>query len=164
MVRCRPRKMTDQQPGSILSTGSSGRRGHRVRSELVAETSAYGVDAGIDRRREANVFPLRTQEQTADQIDVDTKACGIAIDQMVMHAIRRTQWSQRGERPERREAHGVLDVYGARDVGIAERKPAERVRQETSVGVARASAERRHVRDRNRSRRRRRDVMKIAVR
>src|SRR4030088_1227303 len=164
MVRCRPQKTTDQPPGSILSTGSSGRRGDRVRSELVAETSAYGVDDGIDRRREANVFPLRTQEKTADQIDVDAETCRITIDQMIMLGLCRGQQScPSGLEVPRPGSHDVLDGYGARDVSIAERKAAEQVWQKASIGVTRATTKRRHVRDRDRSCRLRRNVMEEIV-
>src|SRR6266404_2862358 len=141
------RRTTEQQPGSILSTGSSD-----ARSELVAETGADGVDVGVNYRRETDVFPLRAQEQAADQVDVDTQARGIAIDQMIVLGVVRGQWLQRGEYPEYRSTHGVRNQDRAGDVGVAERETAEEIRQETSERIRRPATECRHVRNRDRRR------------
>jgi hypothetical protein len=53
----------------------------RVRSELIADTGSYGIDGGINRGCEADVFPLTAQEQTADEIDVNAEASSVAVDQ-----------------------------------------------------------------------------------
>lgn len=58
-----------------------------ARSEFVTQTGAHGVDVGVDLGCEADIFPLRTQEQAADQIDIDTEAGRVAIDQVIVHGI-----------------------------------------------------------------------------
>src|SRR6266851_916134 len=156
---------TLQQSKAILSTGSPASfRGH-VRSEFVAQATAHGVDIHLSGRGKADVFPLGTQEQTADQIDIDTQTCRIAIDQMVMLGHGRTQeswgesrrvcWPRGGD---------VQHGYGTADVRVAERKPAEQVWQEAFVGVTGASAECRHVRDRDCGLRCCCDLVKVMIR
>src|ERR1700675_449753 len=88
-------KATLQQSRAILSTGRPARCRGRLRSELVAQAAAHGVDIYLSDIREADVFPLGTQEQTADQIDVDPQACRIAIQQLIVLSIRRAAESWR---------------------------------------------------------------------
>ena len=53
---------TDQQAGSRLSTRPRATRA-AYRSELIAETELERVDIGVDGGSEADVLPLRPQEQ-----------------------------------------------------------------------------------------------------
>jgi hypothetical protein len=75
---------TDQQQKSALSTGSNEAIALATASELVSEPRPDGVDGGIDRIRETDILPLRSHEQSADQVDVDTETSGITIDQVTM--------------------------------------------------------------------------------
>src|SRR6202023_3220848 len=79
-------RTTEQQPRPILSTGTGLAPGFAkpIRSEFVAQAGADGIDVGVDHGREADVFPLRAQKQTADQIDVDAETSGIAINQVAV--------------------------------------------------------------------------------
>src|SRR3954470_17656365 len=113
----------EQQAAPKLSTQSADRsRTKSPRLELVTETGTDGVDAGIDRRREAEIFPFRAHEQSADQIDVDAEARGIAVDQMIVLGIETGEKRlPSGRRAPRCRGPDVERADGPRDVGIAER-------------------------------------------
>src|SRR6266478_8090179 len=115
----------DRPAAEIHSVNRFERRGtsNSVRSELVAQASANGVDIGVDRRREAKVFPLCPHEQATNQIDVDAETCGVAIYQMIMLGLRGAQGGA--------ECNGtgsysvckskrivIVDSGGTRDIGI----------------------------------------------
>src|ERR1700738_3576690 len=70
-----PASRTARPAGGINPVNRAGWRpiGRNAGSELVAEPGADRVDAGIDRGCEADIFPLRAQEQAADQTDVDAE-------------------------------------------------------------------------------------------
>jgi len=138
------------------------------RSELVTEPGAHGIDAGVDLRGEAGIFPLRPHEQAADQVDVDAETGRIAIDQVVglvlccvrAHADRYGTGRYRASKGRRIV---IVDGDGSVDVGVSKRKSTEHVWQEAPVSVPRARPECRHVRNRDRRRRRDRNSMEHVI-
>src|SRR6185312_10663788 len=58
---------TEQQARATLSIALAGKT-DPAGSELVAETSAHRIDAGVDVGGEADVFPLGTREQASNQV------------------------------------------------------------------------------------------------
>src|SRR5665213_4061083 len=81
------RRTTEQQEGLAMSIKSGAGDASGYRLELVAEAGAHRIDVGIDRGREARIFPFGPHEQTANQIDVDADARRVTIDQVIVFGV-----------------------------------------------------------------------------
>src|SRR6516225_10665773 len=114
-------------------------------SELVAKAGAHRVQMGVrdvqEIAREADIFPLGTHEEAADQVDVDAKTGGIANDQVIVRAQQRAAWREQAEWPALIDTDRVLQNYRAQDVRVPERESAKHVWQETAPGIGCPGAE-----------------------
>src|SRR3974390_1207218 len=149
-------------PAASLPNEESNRREQRCQqerpfaaestfSELVAKAGAHRVQMGVrdlhEIGREADIFPLGTHEEVANQVDVDAKTGGIAIDQVIVRAQRRTAWRELAEWPALIDTDRVQQNCRAQDVRVPERESTKHVWQETAPDIGCPGAESRHVGD-----------------
>lgn len=107
----------------------------RARSELVPETGADGIDAGVDRGCKADIFPLCPQKQAGTQHHIDAKTGGVTINQVAVDAVRAAQieWDILEAGSCGRVDRNPVDVGRLGDVGLPERNAPEQIRREKST-------------------------------